>query len=72
MSTRTARSRPSLSALSGVATPNAGATFAYWTIEGLGYDGGTYSFEADLENENFSGYLPGETYTFTAHFTARS
>ncbi len=54
--------------LSGEATPNADATFAYWTIDGLGYDGGTYSFEADLENENFSGYLPGETYTFTAYF----
>ncbi len=34
--------------LSGVATPNADATFAYWTIEGLGYDGGAYSYEADL------------------------
>ena len=55
-------------ALSGTATANTDASFGYWTIEGSGYDGGTYSFEADLENENFSGYLPGETYTFTAYF----
>ena len=54
--------------LSGVATPNADATFAYWTIEGLGYDGGAYSYEADLSGEDFTGYFADETYTFTAYF----
>ena len=54
--------------LEGVATPNADATFAYWTIEGLGYDGGAYSYEADLSGEDFTGYVAGETYTFTAYF----
>ena len=54
--------------LKGVATPNADATFAYWTIEGLGYDGGAYSYEADLSGEDFTGYVAGETYTFTAYF----
>ena len=54
--------------LSGVATPNADATFAYWTIEGLGYDGGAYSYEADLSGKGFTGYVAGETYTFTAYF----
>ena len=54
--------------LSGMATPNADATFAYWTIEGLGYDGGAYSYEADLSGKGFTGYVAGETYTFTAYF----
>ncbi len=54
--------------LSGVATPNADATFAYWTIEGLGYDGGAYSYEANLSGEDFTGYFAGQTYTFTAYF----
>ena len=54
--------------LSGEATPNADATFAYWTIEGLGYDGGAYSYEADLSGKGFTGYVAGQTYTFTAHF----
>ena len=54
--------------LSGVATPNTDATFAYWTIEGLGYDGGAYSYEADLSGEDFIGYVADETYTFTAYF----
>ena len=54
--------------LKGVATPNADATFAYWTIEGLGYDGGAYSYEADLSGEDFTGYVAGGTYTFTAYF----
>lgn len=54
--------------LSGVATPNADATFAYWTIEGLGYDGGAYSYEADLSGKDFTGYVAGQTYTFTAYF----
>ncbi len=59
--------------LSGVATPNADATFAYWTIEALGYDGGAYSYEANLSGEDFTGYFAGQTYTFTAYFpTARS
>ena len=55
--------------LNGKATPNADATFAYWTIEGLGYDGGAYSYEADLSGKDFTGYVAGETYTFTAYFT---
>ena len=54
--------------LEGEATPNADATFAYWTIEGLGYDGGAYSYEADLSGKDFIGYVAGETYTFTAYF----
>ena len=54
--------------LSGVATPNADATFAYWTIEGLDYDGGAYSYEADLSGKGFTGYVAGQTYTFTAYF----
>ena len=54
--------------LSGVATPNADATFAYWTIEGLGYDGGAYSYEADLSGKDFTGYVAGVTYTFKAYF----
>ena len=54
--------------LKGVATPNADATFAYWTIEGLGHDGGAYSYEADLSGKDFTGYVAGETYTFTAYF----
>ena len=54
--------------LSGVATPNADATFAYWTIDGLGYYGGAYSYEADLSGKGFTGYVAGETYTFTAYF----
>ena len=54
--------------LSGVATPNDDATFAYWTIEGLGYDGGDYSYEADLSGEDFTDYVAGVTYTFTAYF----
>ena len=54
--------------LNGVATPNTDATFAYWTIEGLGYDGGAYSYEADLSGKDFTGYVAGETYTFTAYF----
>ena len=54
--------------LKGEATPNADATFAYWTIEGLGYDGGAYSYEADLSGKDFTGYVAGQTYTFTAYF----
>ena len=54
--------------LKGVATPNADATFAYWTINGLGYDGGAYSYEAKLSGKDFTGYVAGETYTFTAYF----
>ena len=54
--------------LEGVATPNADATFAYWTIEGPGYDGGAYSYEADLSGKGFTGYFAGQTYTFTAYF----
>ena len=54
--------------LNGVATPNTDATFAYWTINGLGYDGGAYSYEADLSGKAFTGYVAGGTYTFTAYF----
>ena len=54
--------------LEGVATPNADATFAYWTIDGLGYYGGAYSYEADLSGKGFTDYFAGQTYTFTAHF----
>ena len=54
--------------LEGEATPNADATFAYWTIDGPGYDGGAYSYEADLSGKGFTGYFAGQTYTFTAHF----
>ena len=54
--------------LKGEATPNTDATFAYWTIDGLGYDGGAYSYEADLSGKDFTGYVAGETYTFTAYF----
>ena len=54
--------------LEGEATPNADATFAYWTIDGPGYDGGAYSYEADLSGKGFTGYVAGETYTFKAHF----
>ena len=54
--------------LEGVATPNGDATFAYWTIDGLGYDGGAYSYKADLSGKDFIGYFAGQTYTFTAHF----
>ena len=57
--------------LSGEATPNADATFAYWTIDGPGYDGGAYSYEADLSGEDFTGYFAGQTYTFTAYFNVK-
>ena len=54
--------------LEGVATPNGDATFAYWTIDGLGFDGGAYSYEANLSGKGFTGYVAGQTYTFTAYF----
>ena len=54
--------------LKGVAKPNTDATFAYWTIDGLDFDGGAYSYEADLSGKGFTGYVAGQTYTFTAHF----
>lgn len=55
--------------LSGAATTGENAQFAYWTITGLGYEGGAYSYDADLKSKAFSGYVAGETYTFTAYFT---
>ena len=55
--------------LSGAATTGENAQFAYWTITGLGYEGGAYSYDADLESKAFSGYVAGKTYTFTAYFT---
>ena len=55
--------------LSGAATTGENAQFAYWTITGLGYEGGAYSYDADLKSKAFSGYFAGETYTFTAYFT---
>ena len=55
--------------LSGAATTGENAQFAYWTITGLGYEGEAYSYDADLKSKAFSGYVAGETYTFTAYFT---
>ena len=55
--------------LSGAATTGENAQFAYWTITGPGYEGGAYSYDADLKSKAFSGYFAGETYTFTAYFT---
>ena len=55
--------------LSGTAAADENAEFAYWTITGLGYEGGAYSYDADLKSKSFSGYVAGETYTFTAYFT---